>query len=142
MTKFDHRKITLPYLKRTMDFKFTEEQLAVQAAEQRVKDRIDINIDQVVKVFFVLACHRIAGLIGEGEGIDESRQRAFQQLHERFFNGVFLRAVQDRVFEDVRYAIRVLWCGAKVDAENFVFVVVDDREQPRACALVFVQLHK
>ena len=40
-------------------------------AEDGVEHRVNVDVDEIVKIFFVLAGNGVAGLVGEGEGIDE-----------------------------------------------------------------------
>ncbi len=92
--------------------------------EARIKDRIKIDINQVVKVLQVLACHRVAGFIRIGEGIEEGLQRTLQELHERLLDRVLARTAQDRVLKNVRHAGRVRDRRAEGNAEDLVLVPV------------------
>jgi hypothetical protein len=94
-------------------------------ADQRMQDRVDVDIDQVVEILHVLARHRIACFVGERERVDKGSQRAFEQLHERFLDRILLGTVQYGMLEDMRHTGRIFGRGAEVDAEHFVFVVVE-----------------
>ena len=56
---------------------------------QRIQHRIHVDIDQVIIVLQVLAGDRIAGFIRIGESIQESIERAFDQLDERLLHWIF-----------------------------------------------------
>ncbi len=104
--------------------------------DQRMKNRINVNVNQVVKILQVLAGNRVTSFVGICERIDESRQRAFEQFHERLFDGILFRAAQNRMFQNMRHARRILWRGAEVDREYFVLVIVDHRKQARTRAFM------
>ena len=45
-------------------------------ADAGMKDRVDVDVDEIVKVAQVGAGHRIAGLVRKGEGVEKGLQRA------------------------------------------------------------------
>ena len=47
-----------------------------------IKNRIQININQVIKIPQVLTGYRVAGLVRIGKRVKERMQRSFQQFHE------------------------------------------------------------
>src|SRR5215831_177114 len=98
-------------------------------SDPRIKNRIKINIDEVVKIPEILACDRIAGLVRKGHCIEESVQRAFHELDKWFFHRVLARAAKHSVLENVDDAGRITRRRAKSDAEHLVLVVIDEREQ-------------
>ena len=95
--------------------------------DQRIKNRIKIDIDQVIEVSEILACDRIAGLVRKGHRIKEGVQRAFHELDEWFLHRILARAAKHGVLEDMGDAGRVARRRAKSDGEHFILVVVDER---------------
>jgi hypothetical protein len=49
-----------------------------------VQHRIEIDMNQVVKVLGVLRRHRVTGAVGVREGIEESLKGALEEIHEGF----------------------------------------------------------
>ena len=101
--------------------------------------KVQVDIDQVVEVLYVLAGDRVAGLVRVGHRVEEGVERAFGQLDEGLFGRVLARAAQNGVLQDMRQAGGVGGRGAEGDAKNFVFVLVFQREQFRAGLDVFVE---
>jgi len=100
---------------------------------------VEIDVDQVVEIPEVGGRHRIAGLVGIGEGIEEGVQGALQELHERLPDGVLARAAQDRMLKDMGHAGGFFGRGAETDAEDLVGIVLDQGEQLGSGAGVAVQ---
>ena len=96
--------------------------------DERVKDRVQVDLDQVVEVLQVGARHRVGRLVGRGEGVEKGVQRPLEQLHEGLLERILLRAAQHRVFQDVGNTGRVGRRRAERDAEDLVLVVVFQRE--------------
>ena len=80
----------------------------------------------------------VACAVRVGEGVDEGVEGALDELDEGLLDGVLLGAVEDRVFEDVRDAGRVLDGGAEDGAKGLVLVAVADAHALRAGAVVAV----
>src|SRR6266508_4257041 len=59
-------------------------------ADQRVQDCIYIDFDQIVEILHVLARHWITVFVGEGEGVDKSRQRTLAQFYKWFLDWILL----------------------------------------------------
>ncbi len=57
--------------------------------EQGIKNGVQVNVDQVVKIPQVCAGHGIACLVRKGEGIEKGLQRTLEKLRERLFYGIF-----------------------------------------------------
>jgi len=100
---------------------------------------VKIDVDQVVEIPEIGGGHRIAGLVGIGEGVEKGVQGALQQLHERLPDGVLARAAQHRMLQDVGHAGGGFGRRAEGDAEDLVGVVLDQGEQLGAGAGVTVQ---
>ncbi len=94
-----------------------------------VKDRVQVDIDEVVEVLEVLAGHGVAGLVRVGEGIEKGLEGSLEELHEGLLHGVFPRPAQYRVLEDVGHARGIRGRRAENDAEDLVLVVVDQRQE-------------
>ena len=96
-------------------------------SDPRIKNRVKIDIDEVVEIPEILACDRIAGLVRKGHRIEEGVQRAFHELDEWFLHRVLARAAKHGVLKDVGDAGRVARRRAKSDAKHLVLVVIDER---------------
>ncbi len=55
---------------------------------QRLEDGVGVDVEQVIEVLQVGAGRRVDRLVGEGHGVDECRQRAFNHLEERVLQWV------------------------------------------------------
>mmetsp|Transcript_27673 Transcript_27673/g.44531 ORF Transcript_27673/g.44531 Transcript_27673/m.44531 type:complete len:230 (+) Transcript_27673:2358-3047(+) len=106
-----------------------------------VQHRVEINIDQIVEVFQVLAGNRVAGTIRIGEGVEESVHRALEKLDEWLFDRIFARSAQDTVLENVRNACRVVGGRAESNAKHLVLVRHRDRHYFRASFLMSKENH-
>src|ERR1700741_4432984 len=96
-------------------------------SDPRVKNRIKIDIDEVVKIPEILACDPIAGLVRKGHRIEEGVQRAFHELDEWVLHRILARAAKHGVLENVGDTGRVPRRRAKSDTKHFVVVVIDER---------------
>lgn len=74
-------------------------------ADAGMEDGVDVDVDEVVEVLQVGAGHGIAGLVREGEGVEEGLERALEQLHEGFLDRIFVRAAEHGMFQDVGHAV-------------------------------------
>jgi hypothetical protein len=99
------------------------------AREERVEHGVKVHVDQVVEVLPVLAGHRVAGLVGVGEGVQERLQGALQQFDERLLGGIAARSAQHGVLEDMGHPGMVARRGAEGDAEHLVLVIDFDGQQ-------------
>ena len=93
------------------------------------KDRVEIHVDQIVKVLQILAGHRITGPIRIGEGVEKGIERPLEQLDERLLHRVFAGAAQHGVLHDMGHARRIGHRRAEIDAEHLVLVFIDQRQQ-------------
>ena len=94
-----------------------------------VQHGVHVDVDEVEEVLAVARAARIRRVVGGGPGVEERREGAFQQLDERFLDGVFLGPAQDGMLEDVRHARVVLGDRAERDRERHVVVgAVEPRE--------------
>ena len=100
-------------------------------ADAGMEDRIHIDVHQVVEILKVGAGHGIAGLVREGESIEEGLERALEQLHERLLDRVFVRTAEHGMLQDMGDPRGVRRGRAETHAEAFVFVVVADGKQLR-----------
>ena len=107
--------------------------------DQRKQHRIEIHINEVVKVLQVLARHRIGGLVRKCHGVEEGVERPLQQFDEGLLHRIFAAAAQDRMFEDMRHPGRILGRGLEGDAENLVLVVIAERQHFRPGPFVAVE---
>ena len=107
--------------------------------DARVEHGVEVDVDQVVEIPEVGRGHGVAGLVRVGEGVEEGLQRAFEQFDEGLLDGVFARAAQDRVFEDMGHAGGVGRRRAEADAEDLVGVVEGEGEDLRPGAVVAAQ---
>ncbi len=55
----------------------------------RIKNGIEIHVNEIIEVLDILACHGITGLIRIGECIQKCLQRSFQNFNERFLDRIF-----------------------------------------------------
>ena len=112
---------------------FLLEAVLVDAGEEH---GVEVDVDEVVEILKVGAGDRVAGLVREGEGVEEGLERPLEQFDEGFFHRVFFRAAEDGVFKDMGYAGGVFRGGAERRAEALVLVVVDYGEQFRSGGVV------
>ena len=106
-------------------------------ADAGMEDRVDVDVDEVVKVLQVGAGHGVAGLVREGEGVEEGLERALEQLHEGLLDRIFGRAAEHGMLQDVGHARGIRGRGAEAHAEALVLVGIADGEQLRAGDAVF-----
>ena len=102
----------------------------------RVQHRVQVHVHEVEQVLVVRAGHGVHGLVGKRHRVQERLHRAFQQVHERLFDGELPAAAQHRVLEDVEHPRVVGGRGLEGDGERLVRVVVGEVEQPRAALFV------
>ena len=108
--------------------------------EKGVKDRIQIDIHQVLKVLRVAARNRIDRAVRVGHRIQEGIQRALHKLHERILGPVLLRAAEHGVLDNVCDAGRVLRRRPKADRKDLVRIV-REQEKNAGAGLLVLQLH-
>ena len=104
--------------------------------DARVEDRVQVDVDQVVKILQILAGDRISGLVRVGHGVEEGVERAARQLDEGVLDRVLARAAKHGMFEDVRQAAGIRRRRGEGDAEDLVAVLVFERDELRAAALM------
>ncbi len=101
----------------------------VQQGEER---RVQIDIQQIVEILFVLTGERVGGPIAAGEGVHEGVERAPDHHEERIAHRVAPAAAQRGVFEDVSHAGRVLRHGQERHHEGVVRIVGGQVQVPGA----------
>jgi hypothetical protein len=47
------------------------------ACDAGIKYGVEVYVNEIVKILRVLACHRVTGLVGIGEGVQKSLKGAF-----------------------------------------------------------------
>ena len=72
--------------------------------QAREEHGVQVDINKVVEVLHIGAGHGVAGLVREGQGVEERVQRALDELHKGLLDRVLLGAAQDAVLQDVRQA--------------------------------------
>ena len=107
------------------------EDLAV-AVDVRMKDRVQVDVHQVLEVLQVAARDRVHRLVRVRHRVEERVQGAFRELDEGILDRKLLRPAQHRVLDDVRHAGRVLGRRAKSDIEHLIVVVVREHGDARA----------
>ncbi len=100
--------------------------------QQRKKGRVQINIQQVVEILFVLTGEGVGGPIAAGEGVHEGVERTPDHHEKRIAHRIAPAAAQRGVFENVRHAGRILRHGQKSHHEGVVRVVGGEVQVPRA----------
>ena len=106
------------------------------AVDGRMEHGVEVHVHQVEQVLLVGARHRVHGLVGEGERIEEGLHRGLQQVHEGLFDGEFVGPAKHRMLQDVEDARVVGGRGLEGDREGLVGVVVFQIEQPRPARLM------
>ena len=96
----------------------------------RIKNCIQINMHQILKILIITACHRITGLVRISHGIQKSVQRAFDQFDKRIFEWKLSGSAEHTVFQNMCNTCAVLRRGTKSDIEHFVFVIVLNEHYP------------
>ena len=66
--------------------------LKVMPGDQRVKDGVQIYLDEIVKILKILTGHRIDRSIGIGHGIEERFQGTLYKLDKGFLEGILARS--------------------------------------------------
>jgi hypothetical protein len=123
-------------------FKFKVPALLLEdvRVEAGVKDRIEINIDEVVEILYVLTGYRVARLVRVGHGIEKGLERTFQKLHKGLLQRVFPRAAQNRMLQDVGHPRGVRRRCSKGDPKDLVLVVIDEGQEFTPCPAVAKKL--
>ncbi len=106
------------------------------AVDGRVQHCVEVHVGEVEQVLVVRAGHGVHRLVGERHGVQKRLHRAFQQVHERLFDGELVAAAQHGVLEDVEDAGVVGGRGFERDGERLVRVVVRQVQQLRAGLVV------
>jgi hypothetical protein len=101
------------------------------AVDGRVQHRVEVDVHQVEKVLFVGARHRVHGLVGEGERVQEGLHRGLQQVHEGLFHRELVRSAEHRMLQDMEDARVIGGRSLEGDREGLVGIVVFQIEQPR-----------
>ena len=105
-------------------------------ADAGMKDRVDVDVDEIVKIAQVGAGHRIAGLVRKVKALRKVCSEPFEQLHEGLLDRILVRAAEHRMLQNVGHARGIRGRRAEAHAEAFVFVRVDHGEQLRARGLM------
>ena len=91
-------------LLRFLQFKMPPLLLENKRRQSGIKDGVQIDVNKIVEVLYVLAGHRIAGFVGIGHGIEKGLHRALQKLYKRFLDRVFSRPTEYGVFQNMGHA--------------------------------------
>mmetsp|Transcript_12747 Transcript_12747/g.39947 ORF Transcript_12747/g.39947 Transcript_12747/m.39947 type:complete len:218 (+) Transcript_12747:2608-3261(+) len=87
-----------------------------------VQHRVEVDVNEVVKVLEVAACDRVASAVGEGHGVQERLQTALQELDEGLLKGILAAAAKDRVLEHVGDAVGVFRGCAEHHTKGLVLI--------------------
>ena len=100
---------------------------------RRVKDRIQIDIHEVLEILVIAACHRINRLVRVGHRIQKGVQRALHQLHKGLLQRILARAAKRRMLHDVRDTRIILGRRAERNGKHLVVILVFQIEKPCTC---------
>ena len=104
---------------------------------ERMEHCVHIDVDQVQKIRAVAGRDGIDCLVRIGHRVQERRERALQQVHERLLDGVLPRTAQHRVLHDVRDASFVFRNRLERDGECLVVIIALQPDE--LCAVLFVR---
>ena len=104
----------------------------------REEDRIQVDVHQILEVGRIAAGNGIHGLIGEGHGVEEGVERAFDQFDEGFLQREFPGAAKNRVLADMGHTGAVRRRRTEGDGKDLIVVVIFDVKQA-GTGLVVVQ---
>ena len=93
---------------------------------------VHIDVHEVEQVLLVGGGHRVHGLVGEGQGVEERLHRGLEQVDEGLLDRVAVAAAEHRVLEDVEDAGVVGRRRLEGDGEGHVLVVVGKPHERRA----------
>ncbi len=108
--------------------------------QQREKRRVQIHVQQVVEILFVLAGERVGGPVVAGKSIHEGVERTADHHEERVAHRVALAAAQGGVLKDVGHAGRVLRHGQECHHEGVMLIVGGQMDMSGAGGAVTVFL--
>ena len=94
----------------------------------REKDGIQVDIHQIFEVGRITAGDGIHGLIGEGHGVEEGIERAFDQFDEGFLQREFPGAAKNRVLADMGHTGAVRRRRTEGNGKDLIVVVIFDVE--------------
>ena len=106
-----------------------------------IERRVEIYVGKVFEILLIGACHGINREIAVGHGVEEGIHRAFHQLHKGVFEGIFLRAAEHRMFDDVGNALVIFGGSGEGDSDRPVVVVGRHHDHPRTRLVVGVNFH-
>ena len=110
---------------------FLHEDLAV-AVNVRIEDRVHIDVHEVFKILVVAGSDGIESLVRVSHRVEEGIEGTFRELHERIAGREILRAAENGMLNDVRYARGILRRSAERGAEQLIFVFVRKHGDTRA----------
>ena len=106
----------------------------------RVKNRIQINVHQILEILVITAGYRITGLIRVSHGIQEGIQGTLNKLYKWILQREFPGSAQNAVFQYVRNTSAVLRCSTKSNGENLILIIILNKYQPCSCFLMANQI--
>ena len=92
----------------------------------RIKDRIQINIHQILEILIVAAGNGIHGLIRIRHGIQKRVQGTFYQLYKRILGRIFAASAENAVLHDMGRSLAVYRSRTECDVEHFVLVIIQN----------------
>ena len=101
-----------------------------------IKDRVQINVHQVLKIRVIAARNGIDCLVRIGHGIEKCIERPLDELYKRVLDRETSRAAQNSVFDNVRHAGGILRRRAEGDVKDFIVILRGKKGDP--CARLFV----
>ena len=104
--------------------------------KERVEDRVEIDIHEVLKVLRVAARDRVDCPIRIGHRIQEGVERALHKLHKRLFDRILLRAAEHGVLDNMGDAGRILRRRPEADRKDLVRIVREQEKHARTGLLV------
>ena len=99
----------------------------------RIKDRVQVDMHQILKILIVAARHRITGLVRICHGVQERIQGSFDQFYERILKRKFPGSAENTVFENMRHSCAVLRRSSERDIEHLILVLVFNEHDSGAC---------
>ena len=104
--------------------------------DRGVKDCVQVDAHEVLKVGRVGGRHRVHGLVREGEGVQEGLHGRLEQVDERLLHGIGLRAAEHGMLDDMEDPGVVRRRRLEGDREGLVGVGARDPHRPSARRLV------
>ena len=101
-----------------------------------IKDRVQVDMHQVLEVRFIAAGHGIHSLVGIGHRVEEGVERSLYKFNKGILYREVPRSAQNCVLNNMRDTGGILRRSPECDIEDFV--VVRGRDQGDPCAGFFV----